>query len=320
MFSPNGTPPTSTLQTTSPAPGPDEGKGGRTLPSNTPETEDLPTWQGPRAATMSGNNACDKLLLMEMENSKQMLGLDYLTDVCDSDWDKLAEAANYSFDDSDGGNFHSIEQAIYSTLQKNEETLESFNARLDAWFSKLQARNLQEGIRLLDARSLLRHETQYRYMASEGVPNSAGTNDEGACYTVDFYLMEEGEMRELLLAEQEMDTAFRADVGKQLFKVARDRFLGKRGVRGSRGKGHSNTGLAERKGASTRRRCSQTGHMEAECPNKAKPNPTAATGANAPAAPGPTPQGGGGPSSSSRSGPGTTWENGPRSAYVPYSD
>jgi hypothetical protein len=271
---------------------------------------------------MRGNNACDKLLLMEKENINDMMGLEYLADLCDSDWDRMAEVANYSFDSSDGGNFHSIEQAIYSTMQKNEETLESFNARLDAWFSKLQARNLQEGIRLLDARSLTAHETQYRYMASEGFPNYAETNDEGACYTVDFYVMDEGEMRELLFAEQEMDAAFRADVGKQLFKVARDRILGRRGVRGSRGKGHSKTWLAERKGASTCRRCNQMGHREAECPNKAKPNPIAATGANAPAVPCPTPLCGGGPSSSSGSGPKTTWDmsNGLRTAYVPYRD
>jgi hypothetical protein len=298
--------------------------GGGTLPSNIPETEDLATWEGPRAAMKRGNNACDKLLLMEKENINDMMGLEYLADLFDGDWDKMAEVANYSCDSSDGDNFHSIEQAIYSTMQKNEETLESFHARLDAWFSKLQARNLQEGIRLLDARSLAAHETQYRYMASKVLPNHhAETNDEGACYTVDFYVMDEGEMRELFFAEQEQGATFRTDVEKQpgnsslvkddgalafkAYKVARDRIVGRKMVRGSRGKGHSKMRLAERKATSTCRRCHQIGHWEAECPNKDKPNPAAATGANAPAVPCPTPPCGGGPTSSGGSGPKTTW-------------
>jgi hypothetical protein len=339
MFSPHRMPPTATPQTTSPTSGADEVMGGGTLPINIPETEDLSTWEGPRAAMRRGNNTCDKLLLMEKENINDLMGLEYLADRVDGDWDKMAEVASYSFDSFDGDNFHSIEQVIYSTMQKKEETLESFNARLDAWFSKLQARNLQEGIRLLDARSLAAHETQYRYMASKVLPNHhAETNEEGACYTVDFYVMDEGEMRELFYAEQEQGAAFMTDVGKQpgnsssvkddgdltfkAYKVARDRFVGRTGVRGSRGKGHSKMKLAERKGTTTCRRCNQMGHWEAECLNKAKPNPVAATGANAPAVPCQTPSSGGGPASSGGPGPRTTWDmsNGLRSAHVPYSD
>jgi hypothetical protein len=297
-------PPTTTTAQVSTTPVPDDNNNRslshlpwQTLSDYNPGTKDLETWSekmkfvGPRAAMKCGGTAWDKLLLLDKTKIKEKTGLEYLANLFDGDWDKTAEEDKYE----------RFEQAIYSTVQKNNETSESFYARLDVWFSKLQAKNLQEGIRLLDAKFLSTHEASDSSRASKVYPaNYVGTDDEEAHYTVDVYVMDEEEMMEIFMAEQDQAATFITDFEKQLidsilvnddlahsfiaYKDARDRLAEKKKARGlwlprkgkgkgkgnfkGKGKFHDKKTLAERIATSTCRICNQVGHWKAECPNK----------------------------------------------------